>query len=54
MSIKLKSRKVIIIYDSQAKDIAKRIGKTLKVKTFSDKECKIISYNDGYEEFEGL
>ena len=44
----------VVVRDPKALYINKRTNKVLKVKTFLDKECKIITYNRGHGKFEGL
>jgi len=54
MDIELKGGEGVVVRDPQALYIDKRTNKALKVKTFLDKECKIIGYNGGHGKLEGL
>jgi DNA ligase-1 len=52
--IESKSGEGVVVRDPDAPYISKRTNKALKVKTFLDKECKVIAYNSGSGKFEGL
>ena len=44
----------VVVRDPKALYINKRTNKALKVKTFLDKECKIVAHNGGHGKIEGL
>ena len=44
----------VVVRDPNAPYIAKRTSKALKVKSFKDKECKVLSYNIGHGKYKGL
>jgi len=44
----------VVIRDPNAPYIAKRTNKALKVKTFLDKECRIVNYNQGQGKYSGM
>jgi DNA ligase-1 len=52
--IESKGGEGVVVRDPKALYIDKRSSKALKVKTFLDRECKIIAYNEGHGKFEGL
>ena len=52
--IEQKGGEGVVIRDPMAPYINKRTNKALKVKTFLDKECKILSYNQGKGKFQGM
>jgi len=54
MDIDSKGGEGVVVRDPQALYIAKRTNKALKVKTFLDKECRIIAHNGGHGKFKGL
>jgi len=54
MDIDSKGGEGVVVRDPKALYIAKRTNKALKVKTFLDKECRIIAHNGGHGKFEGL
>ena len=44
----------VVVRDPNAPYIDKRTNKALKVKSFLDKECKILAYHQGKGKFQGL
>jgi len=44
----------VVVRDPKALYINKRTNKALKVKTFLDKECRIIAHNSGHGKLKGL
>jgi DNA ligase-1 len=54
MNIESKKGEGVVVRDPKSLYIAKRTNKALKVKTFLDKECKIIAHNGGHGKFEGI
>jgi len=44
----------VVVRDPKAPYIAKRTNKALKVKTFLDKECKIIAHNSGHGKYSDI
>jgi DNA ligase-1 len=54
MDIDSKGGEGVVVRDPKALYIAKRTNKALKVKTFLDKECRIIAHNGGHGKFKGL
>jgi DNA ligase-1 len=53
-SIEKKGGEGVVVRDPNAPYIAKRTSKALKVKSFLDKECKVIAYQDGKGKYKGL
>ena len=51
IDIENKKGEGVVVRDPQALYIAKRTNKALKVKTFLDKECRIIAHNGGHGKF---
>ncbi len=52
--IEKKGGEGVVVRDPKALYIAKRTNKALKVKTFLDKECRIIAYNKGHGKYQNL
>ena len=52
--IESKGGEGVVVRDPNAPYINKRTSKVLKVKTFLDKECKIIAYNEGHGKYNGI
>jgi DNA ligase-1 len=53
-SIEQKGGEGVVIRDPKAPYISNRTNKALKVKTFLDKECKIIAHNMGNGKYRGI
>ena len=54
IEIEKKGGEGVVVRDPNTPYIAKRTSKALKVKSFKDKECKVIDYNIGHGKYEGL
>jgi len=54
IKIEKKGGEGVVVRDPNAPYIAKRTSKALKVKSFKDKECKVLSYNIGHGKYKGL
>jgi len=54
IEIESKRGEGIVVRDQKALYIDKRTNKALKVKTFLDKECRIIAHNGGRGKFKGI
>jgi DNA ligase-1 len=52
--IEAKAGEGVVVRDPTAPYINKRTNKALKVKTFLDKECKVMAYNEGRGKFKGI
>ena len=52
--IESKNGEGVVVRDPNAKYIAKRTSKALKVKSFLDTECRVISHNAGKGKYKGL
>lgn len=53
-NIKQKGGEGVVVRDQNSLYIEHRSSKALKVKTFLDKECRIIAYNEGHGKYSGL
>jgi DNA ligase-1 len=52
--IEKKGGEGVVVRDPKAPYIAKRTNKALKVKSFKDRECRVLSYNIGHGKYKGL
>jgi len=52
--IESKGGEGVVVRDPKVLYIDKRSSKALKVKTFLDKECKIVAYNEGRGRYQGV
>ncbi len=53
-TIEKKGAEGVVVRDPNALYIGKRTNKALKVKTFLDKECRIIAYNKGHGKYQNM
>jgi len=51
MDLKSKCGEGVVVRDPKTLYIIKRTNKAFKIKTFLDKECKIVAHNSGYRKF---
>jgi DNA ligase-1 len=52
--IESKKGEGVVIRDPNSSYISKRTNKALKVKSFLDKECRVVGYNSGHGKYSGL